>query len=267
MQNPLKNPLLTYPLIGAAVMGGTSYLSSKLTLSESDLRYDKDFMRKVRREAAKAGIEPDSKELKKFENAAIKEELKAAPKREALMGALAGGLSGAWVGAAMNKSQGYRRPAGSQSYEQSWHRQGPFGSAGSVSELQKTLDLSGNETTKKQVQKAFYSLAMKHHPDKGGDAETMKKINDAWDKIQKTSWFEKLAFDRAFWLAFEKKANVAAELAGLGTLAVPSIQSLRGKPMKEKHKDMLEVAGLGTLAAPYAWQMGKRILTKHAEGR
>lgn len=41
------------------------------------------------------------------------------------------------------------------------------------------------------------------------------------------------------------------ELAGLGTLAAPSVASLAGHPMKEKHKDVAEVAGLGILAAPY----------------
>ena len=66
----------------------------------------------------------------------------------------------------------------------------------------------------------------------------------------------------AFWSGFEKQANAAAELAGLGMLAVPSIQGLRGKPMKEKHKDALEVAGLGTLAAPYVHSLGKKLLTR-----
>lgn len=65
-----------------------------------------------------------------------------------------------------------------------------------------------------------------------------------------------------FWAGFEKKANAAAELAGLGMLAVPSVQALRGKKMKDKHKDALEVAGLGTLAAPYAWSAGKKLLTR-----
>lgn len=66
----------------------------------------------------------------------------------------------------------------------------------------------------------------------------------------------------AFWKGFEKQANVAAELVGLGTLAVPSIQSLRGKPMSEHTKDKFELAGLGTLAAPYAVQAGKKLLTR-----
>lgn len=57
----------------------------------------------------------------------------------------------------------------------------------------------------------------------------------------------------AFWNGFVKKAEAfghAAELAGLGALAVPSIQALRGKPMKERTAHKMELAGLGILAAP-----------------
>jgi hypothetical protein len=57
-----------------------------------------------------------------------------------------------------------------------------------------------------------------------------------------------------FWLGFEKRAGgleTAAELTGLGMLAVPSIQEMRNKHMKERTKSKLEVGGLGILAAPY----------------
>jgi len=66
----------------------------------------------------------------------------------------------------------------------------------------------------------------------------------------------------AFWAGFEKKANVAAELGGLGMLAVPSAMHLARRPLKEDTVHKLELAGLGTLAAPYAWQLGKKILKK-----
>ena len=59
---------------------------------------------------------------------------------------------------------------------------------------------------------------------------------------------------QSFWEGFMKQASAwgtAAELGGLGTLAIPSIQHLRGKPMSENTKSKLEIAGLGTLAAPY----------------
>lgn len=58
-----------------------------------------------------------------------------------------------------------------------------------------------------------------------------------------------------------KKASVGrhlVELGGLGTLAAPSIQELRHKPMSEKAKAGLEVAGLGALAAPYAHDLAMK---------
>lgn len=69
----------------------------------------------------------------------------------------------------------------------------------------------------------------------------------------------------SFWNGFEKRASgwgTAAELGGLGTLAIPSIQHLRGKPMSENTKSKLEIAGLGTLAAPYIIGGAKKLLTK-----
>lgn len=57
----------------------------------------------------------------------------------------------------------------------------------------------------------------------------------------------------AFWIGFTKQAEAfshLAEIAGLGILAAPSIQKLRGKPMKEHTASKFELAGLATLAAP-----------------
>jgi len=64
----------------------------------------------------------------------------------------------------------------------------------------------------------------------------------------------------AFWQGFEKKANRAAELAGLGILAAPSFQRLRGKPMSEDNEAKAEVLGLGVLAAPTTYHWGKNLL-------
>ena len=52
----------------------------------------------------------------------------------------------------------------------------------------------------------------------------------------------------------------AAELAGLGMLAAPTIQKMRGKPMSEKNKDRAELGGLGVLAAPSALALKKPAL-------
>lgn len=59
-------------------------------------------------------------------------------------------------------------------------------------------------------------------------------------------------------------AGHVAELIGLGTLAAPSVQELRKKPMSEKRKAQAEVAGLGILAAPYAHDLAKK--SKHYAG-
>lgn len=66
----------------------------------------------------------------------------------------------------------------------------------------------------------------------------------------------------AFWEGFEKQASHAAELAGLGLLAIPSVQHLRGKPMTEKNEHKMELAGLGVLAAPSVYHYGQKLLSK-----
>lgn len=50
----------------------------------------------------------------------------------------------------------------------------------------------------------------------------------------------------------------AAELGGLGILAAPSVQHLRGKEMSEKNKSRAELGGLGVLAAPTAAVVAKK---------
>ena len=54
----------------------------------------------------------------------------------------------------------------------------------------------------------------------------------------------------------------AIELAGLGILARPSVQELRGKEMSEQSKHLHEIGGLGVLAAPSAYKLGKMGLDK-----
>jgi len=66
-----------------------------------------------------------------------------------------------------------------------------------------------------------------------------------------------------FWTGFEKQAvswTSAADLAGLGALAAPTVQSMRGKPMTEQKRNKYELAGLGILAAPSAINVGQKAL-------
>ena len=128
-----------------------------------------------------------------------------------------------------------------------------------------TLDLSGKETTKAQVKKKYRDAAFKHHPDRGGNEEKMKEVSNAYSEIKNSPWHQKLAYLKedgmnSFWDGFEKRASgwsTAAELGGLGVLAVPSIQKLRGHPMDEDTAAKMEVLGLGTLAAPYLGSMAR----------
>jgi hypothetical protein len=52
-------------------------------------------------------------------------------------------------------------------------------------------------------------------------------------------------------------AEHATEIAGLGILAKPAIDKLRGKKMSEKKVAKHEIAGLGVLAAPSALKLFK----------
>lgn len=79
-----------------------------------------------------------------------------------------------------------------------------YGSAGgSVSDLHRDLEFpEGGFKTKAEATKHYRKMSMKHHPDRGGDPEKMKKINTAWDKFKAhPDGFEKLAhlhFDNVF---------------------------------------------------------------------
>lgn len=54
--------------------------------------------------------------------------------------------------------------------------------------------------------------------------------------------------------------SAALDVAGLGALAAPTIQHMRGKQMSEKNKNRMELAGLGTLGASVAAEHGKDAL-------
>lgn len=78
-------------------------------------------------------------------------------------------------------------------------------------------------------------------------------------EIEKLSTVTLNAFiDEVQKIGSEGALGMATELAGLGALAVPSIQHLRGKPMDEHAAHKYELGGLGILAAPYAYGLARK---------
>jgi len=57
------------------------------------------------------------------------------------------------------------------------------------------------------IKKAYRKLAMKHHPDKGGDQEAFKAINDAFEKINKPSTNNEDIFSH-FFRGFQQMRHV-----------------------------------------------------------
>jgi hypothetical protein len=84
-----------------------------------------------------------------------------------------------------------------------------------------------------------------------------KKLPDHVEKKATIDGF----FDELEKISNESPLRMANELAGLGVLAVPSLQHLRGKPMSDHHSHMMEIGGLGMLAAPYVHDLGAKAIS------
>jgi hypothetical protein len=121
-----------------------------------------------------------------------------------LSGAFGGGVFGAQIRAGRKEWQSYRSYAGGGGYRRHFYSQNP--GTGEVTRRAKDMFGVNNAKTKAEVHKAFKDLAKKNHPDRGGDAEKMKEINNLYDNLKASSWFDKLAFLKGF----EKKASIFA---------------------------------------------------------
>ena len=59
----------------------------------------------------------------------------------------------------------------------------PYYTPGEPPEFYKILDVK-KDVTAKQIKKAYRKMARKHHPDKGGDQETFKKVSAAYEELR-----------------------------------------------------------------------------------
>lgn len=161
--SPLKTGLIGAGIGGAAI-GGLSALGTRMILKSigNELRV----MRRQTRAANKAW-----EDARQRSNEAWEEYLRGARNSRS-----SGSSGGSWGGG--------------------------FSSNGSnVEEAKKFLNMGGVKT-KAEAKKLFREAAKKNHPDMGGSEEMMKKVNDHWDTIQNSEFFDKLAFLKGF----EKKA-------------------------------------------------------------
>ena len=85
--------------------------------------------------------------------------------------------------------------------------------------------------TKADVHKWYKAQAKKYHPDiNPGGEDMMKKVNDVYDKVKKSTFFSKLAFMLAQ-KNMEKQASIGAVLSQGAKLGSKLLSSNTGKAM------------------------------------
>jgi len=131
-----------------------------------------------------------------------------------LGGMLLGGHAGTRVKSKLHQAAGAEWARANPGYNNYRSRGAPT----DVNSARSVLGLGGVKT-KAEAKKRFRNAAIKNHPDRGGTDEAMKRVNSAWTDIQKSGWFNKLAFLKGF----EKQL----ELAKLEKSATVITQSLK----------------------------------------
>lgn len=102
-------------------------------------------------------------------------------------GAIAGGVTGGGIGRTASLNREYKK----------WSRRfvRGFGNSGRSAPRPQNVkppDWAKGAKTKAEVKTRYRAQAMKHHPDRGGNAETMKKVNTEWEAFEKSPNFKKL---------------------------------------------------------------------------
>tara|TARA_R110001592_G_scaffold173302_2_gene411941 strand:+ start:802 stop:1044 length:243 start_codon:yes stop_codon:yes gene_type:complete len=61
---------------------------------------------------------------------------------------------------------------------------GPAGGSGELDMCYRMLGITPSATWE-EIEKAYRSKAKVHHPDRGGDGDTMRALNEAYSRIKK----------------------------------------------------------------------------------
>lgn len=105
-------------------------------------------------------------------------------------------------------------------------------------------------TTPEEIKKRYRELCKQHHPDLGGDEETMKAVNDQYHKALKSAdgqaSFDESGKEHKYYYHAEREEEIAAKLRELLALKMESVDIyligvwvwLKGetKPHKDKLK-------------------------------
>jgi hypothetical protein len=171
---------LTGVTAGAGILGGLSYLGAHPLI----LKHDPIYQRHLKRNIEKNKI-PKNK-VKQYKKEQMSKDRKRAALFNLIYGGVLGGIAGNRYAKAKQFSEFFRKYHGT-----GFRAQRPP----TIDEALKTIGIDkATTTTKHQVKKKFYQEAMKHHPDRGGTTEKMTSLNQAWEDIQDSPWFQKLSF-------------------------------------------------------------------------
>lgn len=192
MSNALKSLMSKYPAAAGAVGLGVPFAGlGAFSQRRSAWDADEGVQKGVKDMAREAGIPTHGKKFKDFKDKTHRRSQIAAAVGLGLYGGVQGGIAGHSIGQINGRYSRYSRYSnhGGQSANPSRRDH---------TSILKDLGIPHTVKTKMEAKTHFRNLARKHHPDLGGDAEKMKKINNDFEDLQKTQWFAKLAFWRGF---------------------------------------------------------------------
>ena len=233
--------------IGAATMGGVGALAGRHSLQT-----------KAQLAALRKKTPSNERRTPEFQDAVKKIKNKNTVKG-AIGGAIVGGIYGGAIGQSYHQAalDAAARAKRQEEWNNAWKKYedtyskskssyggnySGYGSASNVGRAKEVFKKHVNEdftnvTTKAEAQKIFRNAAKKYHPDLNPNgAETMKDLNNAWDTLKESSWFQKLAFlyEEKMRQDMEKQAFVGAILGKLAPMATKAFTAATASGLGQK---------------------------------